>query len=106
MGLCERRLHLLKLAPIGCPDPEPPVHVRGTTPNSLGRVIQAKSQSTRAYGEGVRNQGWTAYEKRLWQRSFHDLVIRNDRELWAIREYVRLNSAKWALGQGRGEQEL
>jgi REP element-mobilizing transposase RayT len=32
---------------------------------------------------------------RLWQRSFHDHAIRNERELERIREYVRLNPARW-----------
>ena len=90
----------------GLPDPELPGHARGTTSNSLGRVMQAfKSLSTRAYGEGVRNAGWPAYEGRFWQRSFYDRVLRNDRELWAIREYIRLNPAKWAMSQDASGQE-
>ncbi|HUG28546.1 MAG TPA: transposase [Gemmatimonadales bacterium] len=31
----------------------------------------------------------------LWQKSFHDRVIRNDRELQLIREYVRNNPNRW-----------
>jgi len=32
---------------------------------------------------------------RVWQRNYHDHIIRNERELWAIREYVRQNPAHW-----------
>jgi putative transposase len=34
---------------------------------------------------------------RIWQRSFHDRVIRNDEELEALRRYVVENPLRWAL---------
>ena len=40
-----------------------------------------------------RNGLWGASP--LWQRSFHDRVIRNDREFQLIREYVRNNPIGW-----------
>ena len=33
----------------------------------------------------------------LWQRGYHDRVIRNDRELNAIREYILNNPMQWHL---------
>ena len=33
----------------------------------------------------------------VWQRSFHDRLIRNDRELDAYREYIEANPVNWAL---------
>lgn len=30
-----------------------------------------------------------------WQSRFHDHIIRNDRELFAIRQYIRYNPANW-----------
>ncbi len=32
----------------------------------------------------------------IWQPRFHDHIIRNDRELFAIRRYIRNNPANWA----------
>lgn len=32
----------------------------------------------------------------VWQRSFHDRIIRNDRELVAIRQYIQDNPRNWA----------
>ena len=32
---------------------------------------------------------------RIWQRSFYDRVVRNEEELYRIREYVVNNPAKW-----------
>ena len=34
-------------------------------------------------------------EAKLWQRDFHDRVIRNERELNAIRDYIFFNPANW-----------
>ena len=31
----------------------------------------------------------------VWQRSFHDHIIRNEKSYWAIREYIRNNPANW-----------
>ena len=61
-----------------------------------GVIARFKTGTTYLYGEGVRTQGWPRYERRLWQRSFYERVIRNERELQAIREYIDLNPMRWA----------
>jgi REP element-mobilizing transposase RayT len=33
----------------------------------------------------------------LWQRSYHDRVVRDERELTALREYIQQNPTRWAL---------
>lgn len=33
----------------------------------------------------------------VWQRSFYDRIIRNEKELYNIRKYVELNPLKWDL---------
>lgn len=38
-----------------------------------------------------------AAERHLWQRSFHDRVIRDDAELQRLRQYVIDNPLRWAL---------
>jgi putative transposase len=70
----------------------------GTTAGSLGRVIQAfKSTTTHEYVLGVRKRGWPPFHGRLWQRNYYERVIRNERELDKIREYVAANPLKWSL---------
>ena len=54
-----------------------------------------KAMTTNAYIRGVKEQGWTPFEKRLWQRSFHDHIIRDERGLEMIRGYVLTNPARW-----------
>ncbi len=52
--------------------------------------------TTNAYINGVKNDNWPPFTGRLWQRSFHDPIIRNETALNKLREYVRCNPALWA----------
>jgi len=70
----------------------------GTMAGSLGRIIQAfKSTTTHEYVMGVRRRGWVPFHGRLWQRNYYDHVIRNERKLDKIREYIATNPLRWAL---------
>jgi hypothetical protein len=35
-----------------------------------------------------------------WQRSFYDRIIRNEKELYQIRKYIRQNPLKWEIEKG------
>ena len=35
-----------------------------------------------------------------WQRSFHDRIIRNEKELFNIRNYIKQNPLKWDIVKG------
>jgi len=52
--------------------------------------------TTNAYIRGVKEHGWPAFAIRLWQRSFYEHIVRNERDLDAVREYIFNNPAKWA----------
>ena len=54
-----------------------------------------KAMTTNAYIRGVKEQGWTPFERHLWQRSFHDHIIRDERGLDMIRGYITANPARW-----------
>ena len=63
---------------------------------TFGEVVGAfKSVTTVEYGRGVREAGWQRYDGRLWQRNFYERVIRNERELSLIREYIVRNPMNW-----------
>ena len=69
----------------------------GTHTDSLGRILQAfKSITTNAYIRGVNQSGWPPFMGRLWQRNYYERVIRDEKELAAIREYILNNPIKWA----------
>ena len=58
----------------------------------LGDVIGAfKSITTHRYIHDVHDQSWMPFEKKLWQRSYWDRVIRDDRELEETRSYILEN---------------
>jgi REP element-mobilizing transposase RayT len=68
----------------------------GTLKNSIGRIIQRfKSISTVKYIESVRLHHWPFFEKHLWQKNFHDHIIRNMEELKTMRRYIMNNPMKW-----------
>ena len=54
-----------------------------------------KSVTTVEYINGVKNLGWPRFDRYLWQPKYHDRVVRNDRELEQIRNYIANNPANW-----------
>jgi REP element-mobilizing transposase RayT len=91
--------------PRGCPDDAMGDNwdgqARGPAPTgglSLPDVVHRfKSFTTAQYRHGVKNQGWTPFPGRLWQRNYYEHVVRNDDELGRIRQYIADNPASWAL---------
>lgn len=63
---------------------------------ALGDIVGAfKSITTNVYIQGVREGGWPPFDRRVWQRNYHERVIRNERELDAISQYIVHNPARW-----------
>ena len=58
-------------------------------------VARFKSITTNRYIYGVKNLGWSVFKQRLWQRSFYEHVIRNERDHQAIVDYVLANPMNW-----------
>jgi REP element-mobilizing transposase RayT len=58
---------------------------------TVGDIMRTfKSVSTTTVNRLLDRQGFP-----LWQRNYHERIIRDDRELQAIREYIRHNPLKW-----------
>ena len=63
---------------------------------TLGDIVGAwKSLTTNSYIKGVQDSGWPHFPSRLWQRNYYERVVRTERELDAIREYIALNPMRW-----------
>lgn len=63
---------------------------------TLGDVVGAfKSITTHQYTVGVKEEDWQAFNGRLWQRNYYEHIIRNERGLNVIREYVQNNPIVW-----------
>jgi REP element-mobilizing transposase RayT len=62
----------------------------------LHRVVQwFKTMTTNEYIRNVKNNGWTPFEKRLWQRNYYEHIIRDDGEYLRIAEYIANNPMNW-----------
>lgn len=62
--------------------------------------------TTHEYINGVKQQGWTPFPGKLWQRNYWEHIIRNDNEHQRIAQYIRNNPTQWQqdpLNPRRGE---
>ncbi len=72
--------------------------VNSKNPISLITLMERfKSITTNRYIQGVKQNGWQRFSKKLWEFSFHDHVIRNESSLRSVREYIHNNIRKWEL---------
>lgn len=74
----------------------------GTNPDeaalstAVGDVVRWFKSAVQAdYRHGVAHRDWPAYDRHLWQRGFHDRIIRTDAELAHIRRYIEGNPGRW-----------
>lgn len=65
-------------------------------PTTIGTIVQwFKTMSTNKYINGVKKYHWPLFNKRLWQRNYYEHIIRNEKELFKIREYIKINPEMW-----------
>ena len=70
-----------------------PTQRRGAKP--LGQLVGAfKTVSAKLVNTTLGTPG-----RSLWQRNFYDRIIRNERELDRVREYIRNNPLQWELDE-------
>ena len=63
----------------------------------LPRIMQwFKTTTTNEYLVGVRERGWPVFAAKLWQRGYHDHIVRSGEALNDIRQYIIDNPRKWA----------
>jgi putative transposase len=65
---------------------------KGVMPGSVPSIVgNYKSLVTRRINNVRRTRG-----SKVWQRNYYERIVRNARELNAIREYIRANPMRWA----------
>ncbi len=63
---------------------------------TVGEMLGAfESIVTVQYIHGVKQFGWKPFNGKLWQRNYHDRIIRNERAQQYIAKYIRNNPATW-----------
>ncbi len=66
-------------------------------PSLFDIVDWFKTMTTNGYIRGIKENQWPPFDRHVWQRGYHDRIIRNDRELDGIRAYILANPSLWAL---------
>jgi putative transposase len=69
---------------------QPQQHSSGVQSGSLGAIVGGFKSAV------SKNARMQFGDIRVWQRNYHDWVIRNERELSAIREYITFNPQNWS----------
>jgi REP element-mobilizing transposase RayT len=75
----------------GRDNPAPTVQNQKHAP-ALGNIVAYLKYDSTRYINILRDS-----KKPVWQRSFHDHIIRDEKSLWMIREYIDNNPAQWAI---------
>ena len=74
-------------------DAAPALPPHGTAPGSLGAIVQNfKAVTTRTINARRGTPG-----QPVWQRNYYEHIIRGERDLHAIRDYIENNPLRWAL---------
>lgn len=73
---------------------------------SLGDVVERfESFTTHQYIEGVKQNSWEPFYKKLWQRNYYEHIVRDENELNRIRKYIIENPIKWDLDEENPKKE-
>jgi REP-associated tyrosine transposase len=80
-----------------CTHPDDIGQPQGIAPTmSLPDIVHRfKSLTTKRYIDGVKQNNWAPFSKKLWQRNYYDHIIRNEKELNGVREYIMNNPMRW-----------
>lgn len=69
----------------------------GIKPRSISSIIGSyKSSVTKFCNENYKNHDFYP-SKTIWQQNFYEHVIRNERDLLALQEYIANNPLRWEL---------
>jgi len=64
----------------------------------LPRIMQwFKTMTINEYICGIDAHGWERFNGKLWQRNYYEHIIRDEKELQLIREYIVNNPMQWEL---------
>jgi len=58
-------------------------------------VHRFKTLTTKQYTDGVKQNNWQRFNKKLWQRNYYEHIIRSEKSYLQISEYIQTNPLKW-----------
>ena len=63
---------------------------------TLGDIVNwFKTMTTNQYIRGVKQNRWSSFGGKLWQRNYYEHIIRNEDELNHVRQYIDENPLNW-----------
>jgi REP element-mobilizing transposase RayT len=62
-------------------------------PKSVGSIIRAFKASVTKWCKS------NGYQSKLWQRNYFEHIVRNEEDLFRIREYIQNNPLQWELDE-------
>lgn len=69
---------------------------QGSFPTTVSDIVQRfKTITTKLYIDGVKNGDYPPFNKKIWQKSFHDHIIRNEYDYLKIWQYIDENPLNW-----------
>ncbi|MFC1551865.1 transposase [Candidatus Latescibacterota bacterium] len=95
-------LNIVGADPRVCPDDNQDRNLgqpQGVAPTlSLGDVIKRfKTLTSKLYIDGIKQNNWQPFHRKLWQRNYWEHIIRDESDLLHIREYINNNPLEWEL---------
>lgn len=60
-------------------------------------IHRFKTLTTKRYIDGVKQTAWPPFQGRLWQRNYYEHIIRDEKSLIRIQEYIATNPARWSI---------
>ena len=92
-------INIVGAAPRGRPIPDNNNNASGQPHRiapALGDILNwFKTMTTNKYICRVKQNGWPPFPGRLWQRNYYEHIIRNEKELNHIRQYIAENPVNW-----------
>ena len=69
---------------------------QGSFPTTVSALVQSfKSVTTKLYIDGVKSGYYPPFVKKIWQKSFHDRILRDERAYRELWQYIDENPRKW-----------
>jgi REP element-mobilizing transposase RayT len=72
---------------------------RGPFPTLSEYIRRFKTITTKLYIDGVKEGMYAPFNKAIWQKSFHDRILRDENEYLQAWKYIDENPLKWALDE-------
>ncbi|MCP5050334.1 MAG: hypothetical protein GY940_24425, partial [bacterium] len=76
----------------------PPVTKTLSLPDIVHRF---KTLTTKRYTDGVKQNNWPPFDKKLWQRNYYEHIIRDEESYDYLSEYIQTNPQRWKDDQLR-----